>query len=859
MAPAAQPADPTGATTAFNITYAVINTYSGVAAPPAVNVTNPPSAGTLTQPDANQWKFKLNTTTTSTGREEINWTIQVPGLSRVCTQCTKVILRFVFFTPTGDKIDPGGNASYAIYRRTSASALARVFDAGSSENNTGATPTIPARTPSVASFCPDANEVCYDATSSVGYNVTLAFKFGWNFQAGTPKVLSVQVGNVALLAPSLANSSAHQMVLNPITNKVLHTANFTSFNFNRTVTTPLPPPVGGNKDFTWSSFNVTLYYPSPYVTLHPITVANATGPAPPLGTTGSCIASDCKSLFSANSTTIAFSQLKSNLQLTITAETRNTMRSISTVIGSLSQTHWQPSESIGLKLNDTLSIHQPGTVAITQIHPSGKTVGPGQTQNSLGSGVFPTTAASSPLGTWKLNATFTSLYDYGANTTSIFVEHLKLAQPLAYSGDNTRVTITGTINSESTTVKPSSGANVAVFGVSTSTSGNYSKNYAPATSGLYITSVIFVNGAFTISRPLIMYLTVVNPSNEATVGNVTISHEFYPGQTHGVNATFSLDKPIDTPLQSGTRFYEVDVTFNNGLMNLKVTSLRSGAQTTATSSLGSPPVFDTRQQFGLFSILIKSAPQAGGQSASNSIETQPFAYVFTNSLVSQGGRVLVSGIAQTDGSGGFLITTGGTAIPQARRLVFIVLARDVNGTTLGNQDPTGATDSLVLCGPANSSGCQPSLDGPNEATPGQTVTMTLRVRNNSTTLGMTLNVTLQVFSGTNIVIQQSKPTGLISPGQSKDISYTFNAPTGLGAYTVSFFSPEYGAPVLITTLNVLLIPTWAQIAIPAIVGVAVAAGLAFFYRRRKPAVAETKTPEKTRPTGSKTPSGTRNP
>jgi hypothetical protein len=535
------------------------------------------------------------------------------------------------------------------------------------------------------------------------------------------------------------------------------------------------------------------------------------------------------------------------------------MRSISTVIGSLPQTHWQPSESVGVKLNDTLSVQQSGTVAITQIHSSGKTVGPTQTQNSLGSGVFPTTAVTSPLGTWKLNATFTSLYDYGSNSTSIFIEHLKLAQPLAYSGDNTRVTITGTIDSESTIVKPSSGASVAVFGLSTLTSGNYSKAFAPVASGLYISNVTFVNGAFTTSRPLIMFIAVVNPSSTLTVGNVTVSHEFYPGQTHGVNATFSLDKPIDTPLQSGTRFYEVDVTFSNGLMNLKVTTLRSGAQITATSSPGSTPLFDTRQQFGLFSILIKSAPQTGGPTTSNSLETQPFAYLFTNSLISQGGRVLVANVTQTDSSGGFLITANGAPIPQARRLVFIVLARDVNGTTLGNQDPTGAMDSLVLCGPANTSGCQPSLDGPNEATPGQQITMTLKVRNNSTTLGMTLSVTLQVYSGVNLVIQVPKQTGLISPGQTKDISYQFNAPSALGTYSVSFFSAEYGAPLLITTLNVLLIPTWAQIAIPAIIGVGVAAGLVFFFRRRKPAATETKTSEKTRPAGSKTPPGARNP
>jgi hypothetical protein len=151
------------------------------------------------------------------------------------------------------------------------------------------------------------------------------------------------------------------------------------------------------------------------------------------------------------------------------------------------------------------------------------------------------------------------------------------------------------------------------------------------------------------------------------------------------------------------------------------------------------------------------------------------------------------------------------------------------------------------------------LDGPSEATPSQQITMTLKVRNNSTTLGMTLNVTLQVFSGANLVIQVPKQTGLISPGQTKDISYQFNAPSGLGIYSISFFSPEYGAPIITTTLNVILIPTWLQIAIPVIIGLGVAGALVFFFRRRKPSVTETKASEKTKPTGSRTGPGARNP
>jgi hypothetical protein len=841
----AHSADPFGSNTAFNATYTAINTYTAAQA----NSTTSPN---LSQPDPNQWKFKLTTTTASVGREEINWTIQVLGTAGVCSLCNRVIVRFVFFTPTGDTIDPGGNASYVIYRSTTAApTLTRVFGTGTSENDTQ-TISNSTRTRSVASFCPDFNEVCYDATSSIGYNLTLAFKFGWNFPTGPSKMLSVQVGNLSLLAPYLVNANVHQMVLNPVTNKVLHTANVTSFNFNRTVTTPLPSPPGGNKNFNWTSFEVTLYYPTPYTGF---TASNATGVLP-AGTTGSCPATDCKSIFNSTFVSMSFSQLHANLQLTMTAQTTNTLRSISTVVGNLAESHWQPSESIGVKLNDTLAINQPGTVSLTQIHSSGKTIGPTQTQNTLGSGVFPIAAASSPLGNWNLNATFTSLYDYGSNSTGIFIEHLKLAQGFTYSGDNSRITATGTVDSESTSVGPAAAASVAIFGISTLTSGNYSRIFPAAAAGLYIHNITFVNGAFTSGRPLIMYLGIDNPSSTVMVGNLTISHEFISNQPHGVNATFSLDKPIDTPFQQKSRIYEVDVTFSNGLMSLRVTTLRTGAQTTVTSSAGSPPLFDTRQQFGLFNMTVTSQPQSGGQKTVNSRESQPFAYLFTNSLIAQGGRVLAAEIGTADSQGAFTLTTDPAPIPQARHLALIVLARDANGITLGNQDPTGATDSLVLCGPASGT-CQPSLDGPTEATRGQSLTMTLRVRNNSTKLVMNLNITLQVFSGSTILSQTTQRTGAMLPGASYDFPFTFAAPSNLGVYSISFFSAQYGSPIIVTTLNVVLIPTALQIAIPVIIGVAVAVGLIIFFRIRKPAIAETS--EKTKPTAQKTGPKPRNP
>src|SRR5437899_12241912 len=111
---------------------------------------------------------------------------------------------------------------------------------------------------------------------------------------------------------------------------------------------------------------------------------------------------------------------------------------------------------------------------------------------------------------------------------------------------------------------------------------------------------------------MIIYLGIVTPSSTVMVGNLTISHEFLSHVPHGVNATFSLDKPIDTPLQQGSRNYEVNVTFSNGLMNLNVTTLRTVAQTTATSSSWAPPLSDSSQQFGIHNMSVTRNPHRGG-------------------------------------------------------------------------------------------------------------------------------------------------------------------------------------------------------------------------------------------------------
>ncbi len=828
-----------GANAAFNVTYAVANSTSNSDA----RLGSTPTNGTLTPVGSAEYTFFVN----STGNggvlgQQINYTLPILTNSNVCTSCGKVFLDFAFFTPTGPglRIDPGGFASVSLYNATSLITTIQ-----------NATSTISSRTMTASEkgLCPDPTKICYEVTNQIGKHLTLAFKFGWKFTSATAHVLSVQVGSVELTSPAFTTVDAHSMNISAST--VTHSAAAASFNYNQSV---------------WPRFALTLYYPTSY---SGIAVTNTTG-GPPLTSSGTsfCKASDCAS-FNVTALSLVFPSApsKGSIQLAITAASPNTVTSVKTVVGGIVPTHWMPGETMGVNVTNSPSVSQPGTLTVTPGHTTGQTGTPSHFVTTTG-GQFNVIAPTSPLGSWILTATFQSSYDYGTANTTITIEHLRLvssAQPLLkVSGDNGLITVSGTINLEGyNLLTPSAGSNVGVFAVSTTTSGPNVKTYNPGSVGLYVSNTTYVNGAFTSASPLIMFVTITNPSSTQTLGNVTISHENAPGTSHGVNATFAIDAVDNPPLSAGSRTYEVDVTFNGGQMSLRVTSLqtgRGGVQLSVASKGRSAPVFGARQQFGLFNVTVASTPSApgwvsGATVTRSSIETQPFAYVFTNSLISQGGRVLASGVTATDSSGAFTASFDSSAIFQGRHVSYIVLASDVNGIMLGNQDPTGVTDSPLLCGLA-ASPCQPNISAPTEATPGQGLNSDLKLRNNSTNLTMNLHITMNIFSGNNLLTSQSKPV-TIGPGEIKDVPFTFNAPSSLGSYTIEFSSPEYGAPIYTSTLNVLLIPSWLQIAIPALIGVAIAL-VAIVYRARKPPAAKEQAPaEKTKPAPGK--AGPRNP
>ena len=126
--------------------------------------------------------------------------------------------------------------------------------------------------------------------------------------------------------------------------------------------------------------------------------------------------------------------------------------------------------------------------------------------------------------------------------------------------------------------------------------------------------------------------------------------------------------------------------------------------------------------------------------------------------------------------------------------------------------------------------------------------MTLHLQSNSTILNMDITVGLNVDGQ----LVQSRSNVSISHGSKIDLPFTFNSPSGLGVHTFTFFSPEYGAPLITGTIQVSVLQSSLQVIIPAIIGLAAAIViLLFFLFRKKPETApESSTKEKT--TGGKT-------
>ena len=239
---------------------------------------------------------------------------------------------------------------------------------------------------------------------------------------------------------------------------------------------------------------------------------------------------------------------------------------------------------------------------------------------------------------------------------------------------------------------------------------------------------------------------------------------------------------------------------------------------------GNPPVTSLRQHAGLFNISVKSSPVSASSpcvpACKNSMESPAYAYVLVNPPVP--GRLLASGNFTSISTGAFSTIINSGKILGASRLTFLSLGRDPNGLAITVQDkPT--QESTIL---------QSKIDNIPTATQNQPVTLILHLTSNSTIIDMSITISLNV-EGSGVV--QSQSGILISHGTSKDVSFNFNAPAKVGVYSLTFFSPEYGAPLITGTLQVSVLQSSLQVIIPAIIGLAATIViLLFFLFRKKP-------------------------
>jgi hypothetical protein len=113
-----------------------------------------------------------------------------------------------------------------------------------------------------------------------------------------------------------------------------------------------------------------------------------------------------------------------------------------------------------------------------------------------------------------------------------------------------------------------------------------------------------------------------------------------------------------------------------------------------------------------------------------------------------------------------------------------------------------------------------------------------------------MNITVSLdIDGKGVVQSQS---GIYIPhGTKKDVAFSFNAPSGLGVHSLTFFSPEYGAPLIAGTLQVSVLQSSLQVIIPAIIGLAAAIVILLFFLFRKRPQAVPEPSAKDKPAGGK--------
>jgi hypothetical protein len=770
--------------------------------------------------------------------QSVNWTkVNVPKGVGSST--------FIKFNWNGT-IGAGTSAKYQLYNASKISPALNVTQVG---------PPFPlivtplnSTTIVGAPFSCGYSNVCYDVTRFAGFNLTLAFIFSSN---ATGKGLKFQVSDieVASVGTSPTEATLHSMILS--SNQVQHAANVT-LAYNATVT--YKDALNRTRIHPWTWMVTTFYFPASY---NLTSIVNATTtlwssslPIPRPVDQGACFASSCtKSQFIAlNATTNAASGWK----ILIKAVSRNAEAFLQTTLGGVKTDFWVPGDSLQVRVNDTQGVDVAGSNVISIVSPSAPVTNLTQTFSAPSRGTFlfnfTSVLPQAPLGSnWNVTSVFFNNFDYGIAFHLFRVEQVQVnSGSLGYSGNNRRVTIGGLLSYGSNSTKPGNivGNVVAIDSGSSPSPLTISAIQSSLGKGMYISNVTLLDGAFTTGVSLIGTFTVVNPTALNENATITLEHEWTSQLSHGSSATFvppSGDFPFNPPTGAATFVYKLNATLTLGGIRVVVTSLRSGNSITVNLPAGSPPVTSVRQHSGLFKITIASKTLVPAQSpcatptCTNSIESPVYAYILVNPPLP--GRLLASAPITLGANGAFtsIITSGGEL--GARKLVFFVLGQDPSGITITRQDKS-TPESTIL---------QATLDNVPTTTQGQSITMTLHLQSNSTILNMDLTVSLNVDGQ----LLQSKSNVSISHGSKVDVPFTFNAPSSLGPHTFTFFSPEYGAPLITGTLQVSALQSNLQVIIPAIIGLATAIViLLFFLYRKKPDIAS-ESPTKDKIAGGK--------
>ncbi len=856
------PLDPNGTQYAFNWTAAHFDLYtrSNATVGPTGSVTWFSNLNNTNGTPINDTGFHFNMNGPSL-RETINFTLIIPKGAGTTT--------FVKFDWNGT-VGSGTGARYLLSNSTSYSNsdLSKIFiNVAKNANFTGGPPS--SSTGGLPLPC-RATDECLDLTSYIGFRITLTFLF--NSTSTATGALKATVSNLEVASVGLPTSSvSHGLYVNPNNStEIIHRAKLL-LTYNSTVTyrKPNTQPVQ-YLNHTWHQLLISFYIPATYRldTTTPLTPYNATLDGNRIDNQvnrfgqphGNLTLIPCFSQGAIECTKTLFFSLNmstpldkgANRTALFTVRTTNAISLLTVGLGGTNTDFWTPGDNMTVRVSNAPGVNITGSqIAWLQPSPNPTGITPVNVTFATpvrGNANYTVSLPTSPLGNWVVTTTFANGYDYGYRTHRIRIDEIQVDSGSFSAnggvGSGTSLIAGGKLSYISNSSAAGS-VNATVFAISPGPGASLAYTKASAPTGLYISNITVVNGIGSLHQPVIMYFTVVNSTSNRFSANLTIDHEWYSGQTHGMNVTIhDLFGTLSDTLAGTPLTYSMQAAFIATGIQLTITSLQTKNPVTVTMNEASSvsPVSFLRQHFGLFKLTlhVKNLTDNTQPPTNPFLESPPYAYLLYSPLVPSQLLAYSPTVTTLTGDGSFSTTLTSNQLLGVKKLLFIVLARDSNGVILGDQahDPTVSSDSTTLT---------PTADIPGGATVQQSVDTTLHLKNNSTSYAATLTVNLDVTGPAGLPTQSRSV--IIQPGTTKDVTFTFTAPSAAGAYLITFSSPQYGgvgSPFLAKTLQVSLLSSNLQILLPAVIGLVAAIIIAGVYVAKRPGK-ETEEAEKTRP------------